>query len=144
MIAIDTNVLLRYLLFDDEIQSPKSARLISGAEKILITDVVLVETLWTLQGKKYQATKDDLVNVINRLFEEPNIIFENNAIIWRSLQDFRFAKRIKVGSKKKTADFPDILIIHKAKLIATRLNEDFNGVYTFDKAALEINGTKSP
>ena len=33
MIAIDTNVLLRYLLEDDEIQSPKANKLINSSKK---------------------------------------------------------------------------------------------------------------
>ncbi|HFE38753.1 MAG TPA: PIN domain-containing protein, partial [Gammaproteobacteria bacterium] len=48
MIAIDTNVLLRYLLWDDKPQAAKADRLINGTEPVLVTDVVLVETLWTL------------------------------------------------------------------------------------------------
>lgn len=144
MIAIDTNVLLRYLLMDDEIQSAKAARLIEKSNKVLITDVVLVETLWTLQGKKYKASKDDLINVINALFKESNIIFENGQTIWRSLHDFRLAKLVKVGSKKKAADFPDVLIINKSKFIAAQLDEKLDGVYTFDVAAREIEGTKEP
>ena len=50
MIAIDTNVLLRYLLQDDEKQANKATKLILGAESVLITDVVLTETIWTLSA----------------------------------------------------------------------------------------------
>ena len=58
MIAIDTNILLRYLLNDNEEQSRKARRLIKGENKVLVTDVVLVETLWTLKGKKYIGNKN--------------------------------------------------------------------------------------
>ena len=57
MIAVDTNVLLRYLLNDDPEQSPRAATLFSGEKKILVTDVVLVETIWTLKGKKQKQTQ---------------------------------------------------------------------------------------
>ena len=77
MIAVDTNVLLRYLLNDDQVQAAKAEKLINGKETVLITDVVLVETIWTLKGKKYQLNKTDLVTVIQALFKEPNIRFEN-------------------------------------------------------------------
>jgi len=53
VIAIDTNVLLRYLLQDDQRQSAKASGLINGEEDVLVTDVVLAETLWndeTLSG----------------------------------------------------------------------------------------------
>jgi len=46
MIAIDTNVLLRYLLEDEVVQSNKATKLITGTEKVLVTDVVLIETIW--------------------------------------------------------------------------------------------------
>ncbi len=48
MIAIDTNVLLRYLLQDDKKQSVKADKLVAGRRKVLITDVVLVETIFTV------------------------------------------------------------------------------------------------
>ena len=51
MIAVDTNVLLRYLLNDDQSQAAIAEKLINGKEIVLITDVVLVETIWTLKGK---------------------------------------------------------------------------------------------
>jgi len=54
MIAIDTNVLLRYLLQDDEKQSELARQVILGSDEALITGVVLVETIWTLKGKKYR------------------------------------------------------------------------------------------
>lgn len=55
MIAIDTNLLLRYLLQDDPKQSAKAAALLAGEEDVLVTHVVLSETIWTLCGKKYNT-----------------------------------------------------------------------------------------
>ena len=53
MIAVDTNILLRYLLGDDEQQAEKPSSLINGDDLVLITDVVLAEVVWTLAGRKY-------------------------------------------------------------------------------------------
>lgn len=92
MIAIDTNVLLRYLLEDDAEQFGKAVKLISGRQTVLITDVVLVETIWTLRGKKYQLKKPDPVTVIQSLFQEPNIRFEDGQAVWLALTDYRNAK----------------------------------------------------
>jgi predicted nucleic-acid-binding protein len=142
MIAIDTNVLLRYLLEDDKAQSAKAAKLINGALPVLITDVVLTEAIWTLKGTKYKLDKDGIVKVINALFEEPNIRFEDGQTIWRSLNDYRKAGVVKVGNKKKIADFPDALIVNKSKYQAQLNDEPFDGLYTFDIAAQEIEGTK--
>ena len=144
MIAIDTNVLLRYLLWDDKKHAAKANRLINGSTPVLITDVVLVETLWTLKGKKYRLDKTAIVNVLNALFEEPNICFEDGQTIWRALYDYRLAKPVKVGGKNKEADFPDSLVVNKAKFYMAGKGEAFDGVYTFDLSAQEIPGTTKP
>lgn len=51
MITIDTNVLLRYLLADDEQQYSKARNLIAS-HPVLITDVVLVETIWIIDSNR--------------------------------------------------------------------------------------------
>ena len=144
MIAIDTNVLLRYLLQDDKAQSPKAAALIMGAEPLLLTDVVLVEAIWVLTGKRYKLDRDSVAGVINALFEEPNIIFEDGQTVWQSLKEYKNARPVKVGGKKKYPDFPDTLIVNKAKHQARKLRQTLKGVYTFDVAAQQIPGTISP
>ncbi len=140
MIAVDTNVLLRYLLNDDQGQAALAEKLISGNEIVLITDVVLVETLWTLKGKKYQLNKTDLVTVIQALFKENNIRFENGQVVWLALNDYRNAQPIN----GKLADFSDALIVNKAKFIACGISDELSGVYTFDIAAQQLPGTKAP
>ena len=135
MIAIDTNVLLRYLLWDDKTQAVKADKLINSSTPVLITDVVLVETLWTLKGKKYKLDKTAMIDVINSLFEESNICFEDGQTVWRALHDYREAKPVKAGNKKKEADFADALIVNKAKFYAMEKGEALNEVYTFDLAA---------
>ena len=144
MIAIDTNVLLRYLLWDDKIQAAKTDRLINGSTPVLITDVVLTETLWTLKGKKYKLDKTAVIGVLDSLFEEPNIIFEDGQTVWRALNDYRQAKPVKVGNKKKEADFSDALIVNKAKFYTMEKSKTLNGVYTFDLAARIIPGIAAP
>lgn len=140
MIAIDTNVLLRYLLGDDARQFQKAAKLISGQQKVLVTDVVLVETIWTLRGKKYQLNKDELVAVLQALFQEPNIRFEDGQAVWVALTDYRNAKPVK----GKEADFADALIINKSMQIASKEKKVFEGSYTFDLAAQTLPGSKAP
>ena len=122
MIAIDTNVLLRYLLDDNAKQSKKASAIITGSDNVLITDVVLTETIWTLKGKKYKLGQT----------------------VWRALSDYTKAKSIKVGNKRKEADFPDALIVNKAQYVANKLNDELDGVYTFDVASQEIPGTREP
>jgi predicted nucleic-acid-binding protein len=144
VIAVDTNVLLRYLLRDDKVQAAKADKLINGSTPVLITDVVLVETVWTLKGKKYKLDKAAIIEVLNSLFEESNIYFEDGQTVWRALNDYRQAKPVKVGGKKKQADFPDALIVNKAKFYAMEKGEILDSVYTFDRAARKIPGTAAP
>lgn len=140
MIAIDTNVLLRYLLQDDLKQAAKASALINGQEDVLVTNVVLSETLWTLCGKKCNAKQSDVIATIQALFEEPKIIFENSKIVWQTLDDY-----VKTnGKQQRKIDFPDALILNCAKNIALLQHSEFTGFYTFDKAAQRLPGALVP
>jgi len=144
VISIDTNVLLRYLLQDDKEQGTLANELIAKSDKILITDVVLTETLWTLKGKKYKLSKEVLLSVIEQLFREPNLIFENGQLVWRVLNTYRSTQLIKVGTKKKDADFADILVLEKSRFICSKKGLSFEGLYSFDIAAQQVDGIISP
>lgn len=144
MIAIDTNVLLRYLLQDDEKQANKATKLILGTESVLITDVVLTETIWTLKGKRYNLSKEQIIDVVHALFAEHNLTFEDGQAVWGALKDFTHAKAIKSGGKTKQADFPDALIVNKAKRYGQLNKNEISTMFTFDKAALEIDGARQP
>ncbi len=144
MIAIDTNVLLRYLLDDDAKQSKKALAVFARFDSILITDVVLVETIWTLMGRKYKLNKESIITVINSLFEEPNVVFEDAQTVWRALCDYARCKPVKAGGKYKQADFADALILNKARYVADDSNNDLVSLYTFDTAFLELSGTTRP
>ncbi len=75
MIALDTNVLLGYLLRDDEAQAERSRRVLEPDERILITDVVLAESVWTMIGRRYRATRVDVTTAVERLLQEPTVRF---------------------------------------------------------------------
>jgi len=145
LIAVDTNVLLRYLLWDDDKeQATKADKLISGSTHVLITDGVLAETLWTLKGKKYKLAKPALIDVINSLFEEPNIGFEDGQVVWRALSDYTQAKPVTVAGKKKEVDFADALVVNKARYCAGEQGRKLGKFYTFDTAVQGIPGTAEP
>ncbi|MFC4700579.1 PIN domain-containing protein [Glaciecola siphonariae] len=144
MIAIDTNVLLRCLLQDDEKQSDKASKLILGNQTALVTDIVLTETIWTLKGKRYKLKKEQIIDVVHALFAEPNVIFEDGQAVWGALKDYTNSKPIRSGGKIKQADFADALIVNKAKRYGQLNRREVSAIYTFDKAALEIDGTEQP
>ena len=144
MIAIDTNVLLRRLLDDDVIQCAKIRRLFQKSEKILIPDVVLVETIWTLKGDRYAVPREVISDIIHGLLAEPNLVFESEQAIWAALNDFKNAEPIKTKNGTRILDFPDALIINKAKYLIYQWGEPYEGTYTFDQAAQHLNGAKNP
>ena len=136
MIAVDASVLLRYLLHDDEVHAARADAVFDTAETVLVTDVVLVETVWTLSGRKYRLTKPDLVVALERLFSEPNIRFEDDQVVWRALQAYRGAASAEEGEAglASGAGFADALIVYKALKTASEGCEALDAVYTFDAA----------
>ena len=66
MIGLDTNVIVRYILQDNVVQSAKATQLIeplSVETPGFITLVSIVELVWVMQGC-YKATKDECVAVL--------------------------------------------------------------------------------
>lgn len=140
MIAIDTNVLLRYLLQDDELQARKSTKFIHSHPSVFVSHIVLAETAWTLAGKRYRATATDIATAIGALFEEESFILQDAPVVWNALADYR----LYAITKQYAIDFPDVLIYHVGKDAAEYENESFVRFYTFDKAARKLPNAYSP
>lgn len=139
MIAIDTNVLLRYLLDDDTKQSPLAKKLIINRHPVLITDVVLAETLWTLMGPRYSIDKKGVCEIVRTLMGDGSFVFEDSQVIWSALRDYEESKTIR----GKSLDFADALIANKAHYLAKSQDIELSGFYSFDKATEQLQGTKS-
>ncbi len=139
MIAVDTNVLLRYILQDDIEQGDKADKLIKKNAVVLITDVALVETVWTLKGRRYSFTKQSICSVIHGLLGDSCFVFENNQVIWSALRDYEESKPIG----KKELDFADSLICNKSYLVAKNKGASLLGFYSFDKAVAQLKGAKN-
>lgn len=103
MIGLDTNVLLRYLLQDDEVQGERASRAISQAatrnEPLFISLVVLCEAVWVLESA-YGYRKVELGGVLGELLETSGFEIEQRDIVRAALEDYRASK----------ADFADCLI----------------------------------
>lgn len=67
-IAVDTNVLVRFLTWDDEDQSALAAEAIEGADAVVLSIIVLCETVWVLRRayrlphREIAATLRDLID----------------------------------------------------------------------------------
>lgn len=138
MIAIDTNVLLRYLLADDAGQYRKAKKLIGSNRPVLITDVVLTEAIWTLMGKRYCLDKAQICTVIRALIGDQGFTFEDSQVVWSALKDYEGSKTIR----GKALDFADALITRKSEYVAHAAGAKFDGLFSFDKAVAQLIGVK--
>jgi len=71
MIAVDTNVVVRFLIADDPAQAAR-ARVLFAAEQIFIPDTVVLETAWVL-GYSYKLDKATIAAGLRRLFGLGNV-----------------------------------------------------------------------
>ena len=95
--------------------------------------MVLAETTWTLAGRRYRATRADLIDLVNNLLQDSNVRFEDEEVVWSALQAFRITE----------ADFADALILCKAGMTAAD-GDELSASYTFDDAALQLPDTAEP
>ncbi len=72
--AIDTNVLLRYLLNDVRDQSERARRLVESDLAIGLTVVVLAELAWTLAGSRYREERTSVASCLAKLLSRDNIV----------------------------------------------------------------------
>jgi len=71
-IALDTNVLVRYLTWDDDIQSPLAANTIETAETVILSGIVLCETAWVL-ARSYKRPAKDVAAVLRRFVQADTV-----------------------------------------------------------------------
>ena len=100
--------------------------------------------MWTLSGRKYRLAKAELVAVLERLFSEPSIRFEDDRVVWRALQAYKSVSAADEAGSAKGAGFADALIVFKALRAATDAGEVLTSVYTFDAAMQQLAHTTSP
>ncbi len=140
MIAIDTNVLLRYLLQDDPKQSKKAIEIVNGPQRVLVTDVVLTETIWTLTGKRYSVNKETVCRVVRGVLGDNAFMFEDIQVVWTALRAFEDSVKVR----GKLLDFADSLIVAKAHAVLQQQGETEPTVYSFDKAVHQLEGARAP
>ena len=89
MVGIDTNVLVRFLVRDDEAQFEKARRLIrretSAGEAVFVCLPVLLETEWVLRSR-YGFKKAEIAEAISGLLDTTEIQFEAEPTIEESLK----------------------------------------------------------
>ena len=129
MAALDTNVLVRYIVQDDAEQLAAAKRLVVrcvGEGRTLFVPVtVMLELEWVLRSR-FEFGKNDVLLTLSSLFSAAELTFESERALEVALQLFR------LGS----ADFADCL--HVA--LAAQASEQ--PLWTFDKAAAKVSGAQ--
>ncbi len=77
-VAIDTNVLVRYLTWDDEAQAVAAAAAIESVEPISISTIVLCELAWVLK-RAYRYKAAEIAGAIARIVTSANVITDRPA-----------------------------------------------------------------
>ena len=92
MIAIDTNVLVRYIVGDDPTQSALAARFIetelTPETPGFVTLVAVVELSWVLRGL-YGASAETVTTILRTLLASPQIAVENPDAVERAITALR-------------------------------------------------------
>jgi len=131
MIALDTNVLIRFLVEDDEAQSRRAIELIEGAvardEQLFISDIVMCETVWVLSSA-YRFSRAEIVDALSQLLRARLVVFSSADNLARALDAYR----------KERGDFADFLIREHARSAGAET------VATFDGALLKESGFSKP
>ena len=89
MIGLDTNVLVRFLVRDDEVQARRARTLIetcrATGEDCLVSNPVLCELEWVLESV-YHASRSDVVTAVRTLLTTPPFVLEDAELLERALR----------------------------------------------------------
>lgn len=84
MIAVDTNVVVRFLTRDDEGQYQKAYQIFAESEQLLIPTTVILETEWVLRYS-YRFPSDRIGYALSGLLGLNNVNIENKTAVLSAL-----------------------------------------------------------
>lgn len=80
MIGLDTNILVRYLVQDDAIQSPRATQIIehqlTEEQPGFISLVTMVETVWMLD-RFYGLSNHEVAEAVERILQADTLLVQN-------------------------------------------------------------------
>ena len=128
MIALDTNVLVRYLVKDDGKQAQAARDLIEtlgpGRSGFVSREVIL-ELVWVLGGS-YGFSRDQIATTLENLVGSEELLVEAAEDVIRAADAMR----------RDGAEFSDRMIL----AVATRSGA--HTVYTFDRSFAQLSGVE--
>ncbi|RLJ22042.1 VapC toxin family PIN domain ribonuclease [bacterium endosymbiont of Escarpia laminata] len=126
MKAVDTNVLVRFLVKDDEQQAAIVHRLLNQYEEqkesLFVPVLVVFELLWVLEAV-YGVEREEMVRSVNDLMVMPVFEFEQQSAVRAFLS----------SADQSSCDLSDLLIAHSAAAAGC------DTTYTFDKKASKFD-----
>jgi len=127
MLGVDTNVLVRFLVRDDEIQFEKARKLfkreVAAGRSVFVSQLVLMETEWVLRSR-YGLPKNLIIETVSSLLDATDVQLEDEPAIEEAIFNWRDAN----------ADFADCLIGAKNRRLGCRATA------TFDVKASKLPG----
>jgi predicted nucleic-acid-binding protein len=114
-IALDTNVLVRYLLRDDQRQADIAEEALDAADRIIVSTIVLCETVWVLR-RFYKLGHDLIAKTLRDFLSSYDVDVD------------RLAAEVGLRRLEQGGDFADGVIL----LDAERAQAD--RLVTFDRA----------
>ncbi len=128
MIALDTNVLVRYLVRDDTVQAEAARSLLESLtvdRPGYVCREVVVELIWVLE-RAYGHSRDRIAAVLEELVATEEIVVEADGDVARA------AFRYRAGG----AGFSDLMILAAAE------RSGAHPLYTFDRKAARLAGVR--
>ena len=127
MTALDTNVVVRFVVADDAAQFERAKKFIADGiareEQLFISDIVLCELVWVLT-RAYDYPAPSVIAVLRSLIRAKHIATTDSSALGRALDAFESGK----------GDFADYLIREHAHAAGCA------EVVTFDKALHKEHG----
>jgi len=129
MAALDTNVLVRYLVRDDERQLATARRLIrrcvDGGEALFVPVSVALELEWVLRSN-FELSKAAVIQTLADLLATQELTFESEGALEQALRSYTDGN----------TDYADC--VH----VALAAQAGHTPLCTFDKAASKIYGAR--
>ena len=127
MLAVDTNVLIRYLVRDDEAQYGKARRLIdreAGKEDGVFVSLLVMMEIERVLRSRFGLSKADILGAFSAMLDTVDLAFEDEGSIEQALYFW----------KEAATDFADCLIGASNQRLGCRATA------TFDEKALAAGG----
>ena len=119
MLGIDTNVLVRFLVRDDEAQFDRARKLIkrevSAGRRVFVNQLILLETERVLCSR-YGVHKNQIMESISGLLDADDVQFEDEPSVEEALFIWR----------DSAVDFADCLIGAKNRRLGCRATASFD------------------